>query len=528
MYRSLLKIQLRSQWSSLLPGGKSGKKKATAILLGILLAYSFVVLIGMYTMFLFSMFGAVGNTSERWFYFGFTGLTVFTLSFITGIFSIPAHLFRARDNDLLLSMPVPPRMILGVRMTFPLASDFVFSILLYTIAAIVWLIHAPLSAAGILSLILTALTLPLLSFAIAALLGWLIHLLTLKAGRKNLISILLYFVFFGAYFSFIFSMQTAMTSLITNSTAIADSMRAIFPVYHMGRAISEGSLTSLLIWLAFSILPFLLVLWILVKNFRRIVTTKSGEKRRRYVAKKEAVRSPVMAIAAKEIRHLFGTPTYLLNAMSGLLILIIATVAAVVKAGAIRPILESDFAPYLPLAVCAGIAFITSMTIFSSVSVSLEGKNLWLIKTIPVSTDKVLFSKVLAHLLVTSPILLVCSVVLLAILHASPLSFILVILLTQLFNLLIAAMGVFINLLLPKTDFINEMQVVKQSASAAVSMFVGMGVALLLTIIGAILAFLLPSSVGVMGSILLLLLALCALVLFLIRKVGAELFEKLS
>ena len=81
------------------------------------------------------------------------------------------------------------------------------------------------------------------------------------------------------------------------------------------------------------------------------------------------------------------------------------------------------------------------------------------------------------------PPVVVCSAVLAVVLRASVVSAILLVLLPAVLTALFALLGVAINLKLPKLDWVNEIAVIKQSASSAASMFVNMGIVLALFLI---------------------------------------------
>jgi ABC-2 type transport system permease protein len=48
-----------------------------------------------------------GGTELEWFYFALAGIISFALSFVGSVFATQTQIYDARDNELLLSMPVP-------------------------------------------------------------------------------------------------------------------------------------------------------------------------------------------------------------------------------------------------------------------------------------------------------------------------------------------------------------------------------------------------------------------------------------
>ena len=117
MFKALVLSQIRIVFSSLFRS--SGTKKmnmAMKVGIGLLAVY----VIGC----IFMLFGMIGAASclplhqagLDWFYFSLMGGISILLNIIGGIFASKTVLFDAKDNELLLSMPIPPFLILAGRM----------------------------------------------------------------------------------------------------------------------------------------------------------------------------------------------------------------------------------------------------------------------------------------------------------------------------------------------------------------------------------------------------------------------------
>ena len=142
-----------------------------------------------------------------WLYYAMVSFTVLIISVITGIFMSQSQLFGARDNEILLPLPIPVRFILGARISILLFIDFVFSFILHTTALVVYLANMSLGVVGFISFFASMILLPLLSFTVSALFGWLINVLTMRMKRKNLFAISLSLVFLFGYFYLVSSAQ---------------------------------------------------------------------------------------------------------------------------------------------------------------------------------------------------------------------------------------------------------------------------------------------------------------------------------
>ena len=85
----------------------------------------------------------------------------FALMFIGSVFTAKSQLFEAKDNELLLSMPVPPGMILLSRMAALLAMNFVLELVVALPVFAAWLQYGTVNGVGILAFIVIVLALPL-------------------------------------------------------------------------------------------------------------------------------------------------------------------------------------------------------------------------------------------------------------------------------------------------------------------------------------------------------------------------------
>ena len=118
MFKALLKKQFMEINSWLLQDKKSGKRRSVG---------GMVLLIAVYVV-LFASLGVVfygtGLTlcepmtelGLSWFYFAVMGLLSVLLGVFGSVFNTFATLYKAKDNELLLSMPIPPVCIIASRL----------------------------------------------------------------------------------------------------------------------------------------------------------------------------------------------------------------------------------------------------------------------------------------------------------------------------------------------------------------------------------------------------------------------------
>ena len=172
------------------------------------------------------------------------------------------------------------------------------------------------------------------------------------------------------------------------------------------------------------------------------------------------------------------------------------------------------------------IVFCIVMSNTSCVSISIEGKNLWILKSLPIDEMDIFKSKILLNIFLTIPISIISFLLIGIKLNFGLNTIILVMISIVLLAIFSATLGLFINLLYPKLEFTSDVQVVKQGASVIINMISNLLYVAILCGIGYILKlsnfelFLIISNIITFISI---------LVLYnLLKYKGVELFKNLN
>ena len=113
------------------------------------------------------------------------------------------------------------------------------------------------------------------------------------------------------------------------------------------------------------------------------------------------------------------------------------------------------------------------MTYTPAVSLSLEGKNFWIIKSLPIEPRNVMISKIIFNLILIVPIALISLIMLGFNLSIDPLSIIVMMYVVVGLSVLSSLINAYLNLFMPKFDFQNEVEVVKQSIASLIGVFGG-------------------------------------------------------
>lgn len=533
MLKTLLRVQFAALKSSMFRNRRKQGKGSTGKTIGFALLFLYVIVC------FFIMFGSVFSSicvplqalDLGWLYFAIAGLMAFMLTFIGNVFATQTQLFDAKDNELLLSMPIAPKFILGSRMLLLLALDLGYVLLVMVPAGVVYCMNLPVTALGVVYFAISTLLLPLMVQAFSCLIAWIISLLCSKMRKKNVITMVASLVFLAAYLYLYSQMGDIIARLIANGTAVAVAFKKYaFPAYYFGVGIAEHNLTYLLLFVVCTLAVFELVYAILSRSFRQITTAKKGAARIKYKEKAMRVSTPAMALLCKDFRHFIGNPMYVLNTWLGDILLIVACIALLIKKDLITellPALNGTGEAVGPL-LCVILCGLSCTNLITAPSISLEGKNLWIAQSIPVPASTVLRAKVKLQMLLCIPITALTALVIGSVLRLDLSMLVMVILLPAVFNTFIALLGIVVNLRFPKFDYINETAAIKQGMSTVICMFGSMAVVLVLGLVYALaLATAVAPTAYLMGCTVLLV-VICALMWRYLGRGGSARFASLQ
>lgn len=170
---------------------------------------------------------------------------------------------------------------------------------------------------------------------------------------------------------------------------------------------------------------------------------------------------------------------------------------------------------------------VSGMVFFTASSVSLEGKYYWIVRSMPVKSEKILQAKLnLSNSLSAGPALLMMLAAALA-LQLPAAETVLLLACQLLFVLLTANVGLVEDLRHCNLDWINETQAAKQGAGVLLSMLLNFG---FVVAVGALYFFLLTNlmpTAAFLGLMLALMAILYALTARWIKTRGAKRFETL-
>ena len=127
MILTLIKLNLRALLAGLYRrfNRKKKIKPIVVVLVGLLVVYIVAALGLMFGGMFYVLCAPMFDYGLGWFYFAIAGILVFILCFIGSVFMVQTQIFAARDNELLLSMPIKPLAILSGRLFALLLVEYI-------------------------------------------------------------------------------------------------------------------------------------------------------------------------------------------------------------------------------------------------------------------------------------------------------------------------------------------------------------------------------------------------------------------
>lgn len=532
MLKTLVKKQMTEIFRAYFYDSKKNKARSKGAAMAYILVFVLLmvgILGGMFTFLSLALCAPMAAAGMDWLYFTLMGMMAVFLGAFGSIFNTYSTLYLAKDNDLLLSMPIPVNVLMASRLLTVYLMGLIYSGIVILPAIIVYWAMVSVSLGRVLGGLLFTLLISLFVLTLSCALGWVVAKISLKLKHKSMVTVVVSLLFMGGYYFLSFRAQQLITELVENSAIYGEKIRsAAYPLYLFGKAGTGDGFAMLVVSVA--VFALLVVLWWMIsRSFLKVATSSGRTERKVYKETIGKQKGTFRALLDKELGRFAASPNYILNCGLGTFILPLAGIVFLWKGGELLSMLNGLFADHPGTAavlLCSAICLIASMNIMAAPSVSLEGGSLWLIQSLPVTPRQVLKAKLSLQLLLTGAPALFCVVCMAIVCSCTPVEILLVALQILSFVLLMAQFGLFLGLKMPNLSWTNEITVIKQSACVGITMLVEFLYSILPSA-GFLLGGWKLGFVGYMSCFGLVTAALCAVLFVWLRKRGAALFAAL-
>ena len=347
MLKLLLKKQLFEIFRSYFYDAKKNKARsrlATALYIGLFVLLMAGILGGIFTLLAVKLCGPLAAAGLGWLYFALMGLIAVLLGAFGSIFNTNAGLYLPKDNDLLLSMPVPVSSLVAARLSGVYLMGLMYSAVVILPAVIIYWVTVGVTASAVLGGLVLTLLISLAVLVLSCALGWVAAKISQKLRNKSLVVVLASLVFIGLYYFVYFKAQSVLQDLLANAGTYGAQIRSrAYPLYLFG-SVGTGSGAAMLAVTA-AVAALCGLMWVLLsRSFLHIATSTGKTARRTYRETALRRRSVDGALLHRELAHFAANPAYMLNCGLGTFLMPICAAAVLWKGGSLFAMLDALFA----------------------------------------------------------------------------------------------------------------------------------------------------------------------------------------
>lgn len=457
------------------------KNKARSAFSTVLMIITYIVLMVGVLGFVFGMMahslcGVLVSFGFDWLYFVIMGLTGTVMGAFGSVFSTYSGLYLSKDNQLLLAMPIPVSSLLTAKLSGVYILGLMYSAIVTVPFIIVYFLTVQITPIALLFSLLMLLMVSLVVMILCCLLGFIVAKISQKFTNRSFTKLFITLLFLGLYYYFYFNAKTLLNEFLQNYMIYGEAIRGkAYPLYLFGKACTGDGMSALIVSAVILALTAITV-YILIKSFTGIVTATNKTARVKYKEKLVARKSAQSALLRKEFARFTSSANYMLNCGFGTVFMFIG-IGALIFFGADlikeMPFAEDEATVFLTVFACLIICMLGSMNDMVVPSVSLEGKHLWIVQSLPVSPLSVIHAKMKVQLIITLPPVLLLSVTAGLVLNCTPLSFVFLIGLPVVFIIANTCLGMFLALIRVNLNWTNEIYVIKQGLTILIAIFAG-------------------------------------------------------
>ena len=250
MLKTLLKKQMAEIFRNYFYDPKKNKMRSRGATIAYIALYALLMvglLGGMFALLAVGICAPMAAAGVGWLYYLVMGLIAVLLGAFGSVFSTYSSLYLSKDNDLLLSMPVPVRYVMASRLLGVYLLGLMYSGVATVPAVIVYWIVAPVTAGTVVGGVLTVLLVSVIVMVLSCLLGWVVARISLKLKHKSFITVILSLLFLAAYYFVYYKAQGLITLLAENAAVYGAKIRGSAYLLYLFGSVGAGDWLAMLI-----------------------------------------------------------------------------------------------------------------------------------------------------------------------------------------------------------------------------------------------------------------------------------------
>lgn len=285
MLKTLLKKQMAEIFRNYFYDPKKNKMRSRGATIAYMALYALLMvglLGGIFALMAVGLCGPLVEGGMDWLYYLLMGLIAVFLGTFGSVFSTYSSLYLSKDNDLLLSLPIPVRCVMASRLLGVYLLGLMYAAVVIVPGVIVYWLTAPVTAGTIVGGVLMVLIVSVIVMVLSCLLGWVVARISLKLKNKSFITVLLSLLFLAAYYFVYYKAQALITLLVENAAVYGMKIRGSAYLLYLFGSVGAGD------WLAMGIVTvtqaalLALTLWGIARSFLKIATATGSVKKARF------------------------------------------------------------------------------------------------------------------------------------------------------------------------------------------------------------------------------------------------------
>ncbi len=416
---------------------------------------------------------------------GMTAVVISLTSFVLTLIKAGSYLFGFKEYEMLMALPFSEKTVVGCKFLYM----YVKSLPLNLVISLSFLVGYGISERPAVYVyflwVILSFFIPMIPMLIASFLGYGIARIGTVFKHWKIVQTVLTFIFvslmfFSRFFFEKLFRENEIMDIVTNISGAVDNGAAVYrPIRWFEKATNEGNILYALLFIFCSVILFEGVFLLLSRSYKKLNSTmKTGVAKSNFKLSKQKKRSVVQTMALKELKRFFGSTNYLINVGFGYILAIFMAIISlfvgldklIAVATQDAPVTTQMILPIIPFI----IYFCTGMASLTTCSPSLEGKNYWIIKSLPMTGKQIYLGKMLASLYISLPAQLISTLLLCISAKAGIVNTILFLALGIVLCLFSTTFGCACGIHFIKLDWENEIEVIKQGTAVAVYMFPNM------------------------------------------------------
>ena len=424
-----------------------------------------------------------------------------TISIIAAFFTFlktNGYLFAFKEYDMLMSLPFEAKTIAGCKFLYMYVKSLPWYLSISVSMLIGYELYVTPSIITWFMWMILSFVIPVIPMLAAAFVGYLITRISAGFRKNNIVSTILTFVIVIAAFASRFIIESIFRNDEVEQTleTIYESIDKVTMVYlpagWFQNAVTNGSFVSFILLIAASVICFELVFIPVGRSYREINSKlKNHAASRKFSMSGQKTRSILNAIAFKEWKRVTATNLYMVQMLMGeVLVFLLGVISLFIDFEKLMAAVTQDApltAQMMYPALSLVVYFLIGMVSSCVATPSLEGKNYWIVQSLPLTKKTLYQGKMLFNMYLSVPFSIFGTVCLCISAGAPILTSFLSVLLSVALCGFSTAWGCVCGIKHIKLDWENEIEVVKQGSAVAIYLFPNMIVTMILVVLAVFL-----------------------------------------